>query len=85
MTRRDFKRNVRAMVNTTANMVDQRIDGLLASGAVDLKTADMITCRAAAVAFLQACADQHTPWSKANDAHRAKAFRAEVRNMGYYI
>ena len=79
MTKRQFKNMVRHMVQESVRVRDRRIDSLLKSGVVDLKTADLKTCKAATRAFLLEEADQYSPFRL--DTIKSRAYNREVRMM----
>ena len=79
MTKRQFKNMVRHMVQESVRVRERRIDTLLKSGAIDLKTADLKTCKAATRAFLLEEADQYMLYS--HEPARKRAFNGEVANM----
>jgi len=61
MTKRQFKKQVRACLKDSMKVLDHRLNTLLKSGAIDLPSADMVTCKAATVAFLASEAAQFYP------------------------
>lgn len=76
MTKREFKTNVRRCIKDSLAVFDGKMDTLLKSGAVDLKTADLGTCKAAVTAFFLEEAGQFSPRKE-----QMRAFCKEVVNM----
>lgn len=87
MKRIEFKANVQELLNESLAVLDEKMNALLASGAVDLETADIRTCKAAVRAFLLNEADQFDLCSADRTASHlldhsvTRKFDSEVSNM----
>jgi hypothetical protein len=82
MKRIEFKANVQKLVNESFEVLNEKMDTLLASGAIDLETADVRTCKAAVRAFLLHEADQYIPIGERSETH---SYHREVSNMRYMM
>lgn len=76
MTKRQFKAQVRSCVKESMKVLDSKMDKLLKSGAVNLKDADLSTCKAAVTAFFLEEAGQFSPREE-----QMRVFCKEVINM----
>ena len=79
MERIEFKTNVQELLNESLAVLNEKMNILLASGAVDLETADIRTCKAAIRAFLLNEAEQFNPFLLEHSA--SQKFDSEVSNM----